>query len=152
MNLKKLTKDYLQEAKMMQLATSVDNQPWVCNVWFAADEDLNIYWFSANNRRHSEEVRKNPRVAAAICLPHAPEDQPRGLQLEGLAKELNSNKDIAQARSVYEGRIFDGKTIDGFMNHQERPHKFYEIKPTLFVLFDVVNFPDDPRQEWKPNG
>jgi len=50
----------------MQLATALDNQPWVCSVWFAADKDLNIYWFSSTTRRHSGEVLKNKKVAAAI--------------------------------------------------------------------------------------
>jgi hypothetical protein len=36
------------------------------------------------------------------------------------------------------------------MGHQsERPHKFYRIKPELFVLFDVEHFPDNPRQEYE---
>lgn len=63
----------------MQLATSLDNQPWVCNVWFAADTKLNIYWFSSITRRHSDEVTKNQKVAGAIVLPQSPEDPSRGL-------------------------------------------------------------------------
>ena len=151
MKVEELVRKYLVEAKMMQLSTAVGNQPWVCNVWFAADNDFNIYWFSSVDRRHSEEVRKNPKVAAAICLPQTPKDTPRGLRLEGVAEELNSEKDIAKARSVYENRIFDTKTTDKLMAHPEKPHKFYRIKPKLFVLFDAFNFPDESRQEWRPN-
>lgn len=47
MNIYQLIKDYLTEAKLMQLVTSVDGQPWVCSVWFATDDELNIYWFSS---------------------------------------------------------------------------------------------------------
>ncbi|HSW37802.1 MAG TPA: pyridoxamine 5'-phosphate oxidase family protein [Candidatus Saccharimonadales bacterium] len=150
--LEQLIRDYLKEAKMMQLATSQNNQPWVCNVWFASDEGLNIYWFSSITRRHSQEVRNNPKVAAAICSPQTPEDSPRGLQLQGLAEELSNPNDVAKARSVYEGRVFDSETIDKFMAHPEKPHRFYRIKPSLFVLFDVVNFPDESRQEWSPSA
>ena len=148
MDLRKLIKDYLKEAKLMQLSTAIDNQPWTCSVWFAADEDLNIFWFSSTKRRHSKEVMKNPKVSAAIVLPHTPEDDARGLQLEGNAKLLTEEKDIQKARSVYEGRIFPKKIIDQFMKSKDRPHKFYKIKPTQFVLFDVVNFPDESRQEY----
>jgi uncharacterized protein YhbP (UPF0306 family) len=135
---------------MMQLATSVDGQPWVCSVWFAADDNFNIYWFSSTTRRHSSELKKNPKVAAAIVLPQTPKDMPRGLQLEGTAEELSTAEDIAKARSVYEGRIFDVETINNLMAHPEKPHKFYKITPALFVLFDAVNFPDESRKEWKP--
>lgn len=144
-----LIRDYLKEATMMQLATSVNNQPWVCNVWFASDDDLNIYWFSSTTRRHSGEIKQNAKVAAAFCLPQTPKDAPRGLQVQGTAIELESPEDTAKARSVYEGRVFDAKTIDSLVANPEKPHKFYRITPSLFVLFDAVNFPDESRQEWK---
>jgi len=147
--LRKLVWDYLQEAKLMQLSTEADGQPWTCSVWFAADSDLNIYWFSSTTRRHSKEVMKNPKVAAAIVLPHTPEEKPRGLQLEGIAELLTNPKDIEKASSVYEGRIFSKDTVDEFMNFEDKPHRFYRIKPNSFVLFDVVNFPDESRQEYK---
>jgi uncharacterized protein YhbP (UPF0306 family) len=150
--LEQLIRDYLKEAKMMQLATGIDNQPWVCSVWFATDDELNVYWFSSVNRRHSGEVRQNPKVAAAFCLPQTPADKPQGLQLQGTAQELTDAKDVAKARACYEDRIFDGKTIDSLIVHPEKPHRFYRIKPSLFVLFDVVNFPDESRREWKPNA
>lgn len=146
-NLRKLIEDYLKEAMLMQLSTCVDNQPWVCHVWFAADEDLNIYWFSSATRRHSREVAENPKVGAAIVFPHTPKDPPRGLQLEGAAELLTKKEDIAKARSVYERRIFSKKEVDSFINSKTSPHRFYKIKPTLFVLFDLVNFPNNPRQE-----
>lgn len=165
MNLRKLIEQYLKEARLMQLATSSDNQPWVCSVWFAADENLNIYWFSSTTRRHSQEIMKNQKVAAAIVLPQTPEDQPRGLQLQGVAELLTNQKDIEKAVSVYSAprykkrrdviasnykdRIFPQETIKEFMQSKSTPHRFYRIKPALFVLFDLVNFPNKPRQEYK---
>lgn len=147
MDLRKLIEEYLKEAKLMQLATSSDNQPWVCSVWFAADSDLNIYWFSSITRRHSKELLKNKKVAGAIALPQAPDDPPRGLQFQGIAELLENERDIDKAISVYEGRIFSKEKIEELINHKEKPHKFYRIKPTKFVLFDAVNFPDNSRQE-----
>ena len=143
--LRKLIVDYLKKAKLMQLATSVNGQPWVCSVWFASDEDLNIYWFSSTTRRHSGEILKNKKVAAAIVLPHTPTDPPRGLQLQGLAEVLET------AIYVYKDRIFPLETIKDLMQNKEKPHKFYRIKPTQFVLFDAVNFGDNWRQEYNCN-
>lgn len=131
----------------MQLATSVDDQPWVCSVWFASDDELNIYWFSSTNRRHSEELKKNNKVAGAFALPHEPSDPPRGLQFQGIAEELTDIGSIQRARSLYQGRIFDNQTIDSLINNPEKPHRFYRAKPTRFVLFDAVNFPENSRQE-----
>ena len=37
--------------------------------------------------------------------------------------------------------------IKQFAELADRPHRFYRIKPTRIVLFDALNYPDDPRQE-----
>ncbi len=147
--IKALISQYLKEAKMMQLATVADGKPWVCNVWFAADKDMNIYWFSSTTRRHSHEVLLNKHVAAAICLPQTPADSPRGLQIEGTAELLTNPKDIAVAMKHYVGRIFNLKQVKQFMQNIDRPHRFYRIKPHAIVLFDTVNYASDPRQEYR---
>lgn len=145
--LHKIIKDYLKEAKLMQVATSVDNQPWVCSVWFAADDDLNIYFISSTTRRHSDEVLKNNKVAGAIVVPHIPTDPPRGLQFQGIAELVEDQGEVDKTMSLYAGRIFPKEQVEEFMNDPETPHKFYKIKPTHFVLFDAVNLPEDSRQE-----
>lgn len=150
MQLQTLIQQYLTEAKMMHLATVSNGKPWVCSVWFAADDDMNIYWFSSTTRRHSLEVKNDNHVAGSMCLPQTPEDTPRGLQLEGTAEMLTEEADIQKAKSLYECRIFPAETVEMFMKHPERPHMFYRIVPELFVLFDVANFPDNPRQEYRP--
>ncbi len=143
--LRDLIANYLKEAKLMQLATSVNGQPWVCSVWFAADRNLNIYWFSSATRRHSEEVAENPKVAGAIALPQTPKDTPRGVQFQGIAELLTRKTDIAKAVLAYAGRVFTIDKIGDLIKNKN--HHFYRIKPTKFVLFDAVNFPDSPRQE-----
>lgn len=136
----------------MHLASVSKNRPWVCNVWFASDEALNIYWLSSINRRHSAEIAQNNRVAGALCLPQTPQDKPRGLQFEGMAEVLEAQADVQEALNCYVDRIFSLTKIRELMEHPERPHKFYRIRPELFVLFDAVNFPDNPRQEWRPQN
>ena len=148
MKLRKLIENYLKEAKLMQLATCANNQPWVCHVWFAADKDLNIYWFSSTTRRHSKEVAENSKVGAAIVFPHTPKDPPRGLQLQGIAEQVTSKKEITKAILLFAGRIFTRRQIADFMKLRDHPHSFYKIKPNLYVLFDAVNFPENSRQEF----
>lgn len=145
---RKLIEDYLKEAKMLQVATSKNKQPWVCTVYFAFDENLNLYWISLPSRRHSEEIRNNEKVAGVIVLPHALGDKGRGIQFQGVAKELTKKDEAAAGMKYYAERygmkpgrvkaILDGS--DG--------HMCYKITPKLYVLFDEVNFPDNPRQEY----
>lgn len=148
---KKLIKEYLKEANLMQLATDSNGKPWVCNVWFAADEDMNIYWFSSITTRHSQEISKNSSVAVAICLPHIPtENKARGIQLEGIAKQLTDPDDVETAIGHCVGRIFTLKQVRQFMSNTDEPRRFYRLKPTKIVLIDTVNLPDSPRQEYIP--
>jgi uncharacterized protein YhbP (UPF0306 family) len=145
--LRKLIEEYLASAKLMQLATSNNNQPWVCTLWYVHDKDLNLYWFSSTNRRHSKEL-KNNKVAGVIVLPHQPTDPLRGLQFEGDAQELTKESEITQARSYYQKKIFNAETIDNLIANPGKPHKFYRLRPSKFVLFDVVSFPENARQEY----
>ena len=39
-------REYIDQIVHMSLATSANNQPWVCEVHFAVDDELNIYFRS----------------------------------------------------------------------------------------------------------
>lgn len=149
-DLKALIVQYLEEQKLMQLCTVGESgDPWVCSVWQAADEDMNIYFFSSITRRHSQEIEKDSRIAGALALPHQPTDpHARGLQFEGTVQRLESEEERQTARKVYEGRIFNAEQINSLINDSEKPHEFYKITPKKFVLFDNKNFPDESRQEY----
>lgn len=147
-DLNQLIREYLQEAKIMQIATKINEQPWVCSVWYASDDQMNIYWMSATNRRHSKELEKNPKVGATISLQIPSNESPRGVQLQGIAQKLTKNDDIQKARSVFQDRVFDGRTIDSYLNNKKTTYAFYRLKPTLYVLYDAKHFPENPRQEF----
>lgn len=137
-DLKTAINSYLKSAKMMQLATaSPDGHPWVCNVWFAADKDMNIYWISSTNRRHSIEIANNPHVAASICLVNQPSESDYGaLQIEGIAEQVSKPLEMAKALKLYASRgIFSAKQVREFMADLEYPHRFYRLKPETISMF-----------------
>jgi uncharacterized protein YhbP (UPF0306 family) len=145
MSVEKLIKKYLSEAKIMQLATSANNQPWVCSVHFVADNELNLYWISDQNRRHSQEISKNKLVAATIPIKF-PDHPVVGVSVEGEAEVDSSPESI----ELYDSKF---KLSDGFkkkLQSGEADEKVYVLRPKAFALYDQVNFPDNPRQEWKP--
>lgn len=148
MKLRKLIEEYLQEAKMLQVATSKDNQPWACTVYFAFDNHLNIYWISKPNRRHSEEIRNNDKVAGVIVLPHTPGDEVRGIQFQGVAKELITEDEATEGMKYYAKRFgMKSDRVKAILDGDDG-HVCYKIIPSLYVLFDETNFPDNPRQEY----
>lgn len=136
--LKERIQQYLSEAKMMQLATaSKDGKPWVCNVWFAADDQMNLYWISSTDRRHSRELAANNHVAISICLVRDPSESEKGaLQIEGTAEKLTNASEIARALKLYVSRgIFSLSQVKSFMADMVHPHVFYRAKPTTITLF-----------------
>ena len=150
MKTRKLIEDYLEEAKLMQVATSSENRPWACSVYFAFDDNLNLYWISKTSRRHSNELRENENVAGTIVLPHAPGDKVRGIQFQGIAKELTDSRGEAEVGMKCYGERFsmNEERVNAILDNSNG-HVCYKISPNLYVLFDEVNFPDEPRQEWE---
>ena len=139
---------YLDEARMIQVATSISDQPWCATVYFSVDNSHNLYWISLPTRRHSEEIRQNPKVAGAIVLPHTHGEKVRGLQFEGVAREISKPEEIRPLAESYMERYTATGLAEAMISGQN-PHRLYQIQPTLFVLFDEVNFPGDSRQEWR---
>ncbi len=59
MDVEKVIREYLPKVIHMSLATCVDNRPWVCEVHFVYDDDLNLYWRST---RSVGTARKLPKI------------------------------------------------------------------------------------------
>lgn len=149
--LEKLIREYLDKGALMQVATANGSQPWLCNVWYSYDDDLNFYFISGNHRRHCEEIRNNEKVAGAIV--HSTFNKlgqlGRGITFEGTAEELSPLK--------------SGKAFDNYLKRWPKATmyitkkdilknltktRFYKITPKMIVLFDEVNYPDQSRREF----
>ncbi|MEK7594298.1 MAG: pyridoxamine 5'-phosphate oxidase family protein [Patescibacteria group bacterium] len=140
MDVKTLLLEYLPKARIMQLATSVNGQPWACNLHYYSDSELNLYWGSSPQARHSQEITQNAKVAAVIMI-H--EDSPEekyviGVTYEGVADYIGEPD--PELVSDFEAKL------------DRKPSGLYRIKPSKIVLFDNKDFPDSPRQEWSPDA
>lgn len=124
--LEKIIREYIDKSIHMSLATCADNHPWVSEVHFVYDNNLNLYFRSKADRRHSEEVAKNPNVAGNIVRQHALEDYPHAVYFEGMAAMVADEVEFAKLYELFASRlgaseaiIEDAKQPDG--------HKFYKI-------------------------
>jgi len=134
----------------MSLATSANNKPWICEVHYVYDDNLNLYFLSKPSRRHSEEIAQNPNVAGNIVKQHSSTEKPRGVYFEGTAEMLANPGEGSPAYKLYDERFGLSESMRKEIKDDPAGHKFYKIKPELFVLFDTINFPDNSRQEWRP--
>lgn len=153
MDIERIIRDYLPNVIHMSLGTCADSRPWVCEVHFAYDEDLNIYFRSKPSRRHSQEIVANPHVAGNIVEQHGNNDEPRGVYFEGRA-ELLQNVDENHPAYISTKDRFDkdAKIIEDSLHDDGR--KFYKITVNDFYLFDARE--STPAQKyhlpWKQGG
>lgn len=144
MNLDKLLPQYFSENKLMQLATVLNGQPWLCNVYFVSDEDNNIYWTSARSRRHSKEVSSNPIVAATIVHDN---DKKQALQITGKAFEISLD-DAERVDHLYSQKFGDKDRLTEIKSNLPEGRAYYVLKPESIFFWDEVYFPDSPKQEY----
>ncbi len=69
---KNLLEKLLNNHKIIQIATSEANIPWICNVYFYYDKG-NIYFLSDKKAKHSLQILVNSQIAFALAE-YNPED------------------------------------------------------------------------------
>lgn len=143
-----IIREYLPQTIHMSLATSRDNQPWVCEVHFSTDDDLNIYFCSTPDRRHCEEIMDNPHVAGSIVTQHYKNQKVRGVYFEGTAEclgEVDENHPAYQAVATRFGKAFKIQALSEY--HGPR---YYKISVKNWYLFDAYesNPPQKYQLEW----
>lgn len=144
-----LIEQYLGEAKLMSIATSKGNRPWVASVWYVHDKDWNLYFISRKSTRHSIELKGNSHVAGTITKPHTigSGEKVRGLQFEGTARACTW-KELKMASDLYVKKYRRAERIPLSMLRMAKfIATYYVIKPKSIVLFDEINFPKEHRQE-----
>jgi uncharacterized protein YhbP (UPF0306 family) len=136
MDVEKVIREYLPQIIHMSLATCEGDTPWVCEVHYSYDHDLNIYWRSVLSRRHSQEIAKNSKVAGNIVVQHQPGENVQGVYFEGNASLLDNVDENHQAYLTYSRRFGAGPKI---LEEAKTPdgHRFFMIKVNNFYVFDA---------------
>lgn len=129
---------YLPSVIHFSLATSRDNKPWVCEVHFAYDQDLHLYFRSLTSRRHSQEIAANPNVAGNIVKQHVLSEYPTGVYFEGTAKILTPGEEQDKAAECINEILHVG---DDILDQAKEPngHQFYKITVENWYIFGKFN-------------
>src|SRR6266513_288971 len=98
--LKQQIVDYLKSHNTMTLATCAGDVPWAATVFFASD-DLRLYFFSAPESRHCQNLTVNQRVAVTIQEDYKDWREIKGIQLEGSVALVDGVVEKAKAMAIY---------------------------------------------------
>lgn len=133
--IEKVIREYIEQVIHLSLATSRENKPWVCEVHFAYDDDLNLYFVSSKDRRHSLEIADNPAVAGNIVTQHHKKQKVRGVYFEGRAEQV---ADVDETHPGYQAYIARLGGWDGMLKEisQDGKAALYRISVKSFYLFD----------------
>lgn len=146
MELQQLVEQFLKGNKHMQLATLHDGRPWLCTVYYAFDDDYNLHWMSARERGHSRDIITDSRVAVTVL--NDPERK-QALQMVGEASEVADDQ-IERAHELYTAK-FGPKEYDleTMKLHHPEGRAYWMFRPSEIWLWDEVDFPDAPKQQFR---
>jgi hypothetical protein len=141
-----IIRQYLPQVVHMSLATCAEGKPWVCEVHFAFDEELNLYWQSSQERRHSVEVDKNANVAGNIITQHFMNQKVRGVYFEGTAEKLEGVDEAHPGYVAYAKRYSKGPELLADWS-KDGGARLYKIAVSDYYLFDA--YANDPPQKFR---
>ena len=151
MDIEKVIRAYLPEVIHLSLATTRDNKPWICEVHYAFDDNLNLYFRSLTTRRHSQDIALNPFVAGNIVKQHSLKEPPLGVYFEGNAKRLTPDqasrialKKLQERFGLSNDILEESKRSDG--------HQFYKISVDKFYVFGNIDDTSFKKSELNWNG
>lgn len=138
--LRKKIVDYLENHNTMTLATCAGELPWAATVFYAND-DLRLYFFSAPESRHCENITANPRVAVTIQEDYQDWRKIKGIQLEGMVAMVDSVVEKAKAMTVYARKYPDviklfTNPASGVFYKAFLKVKFYCVTPAKVFFID----------------
>jgi len=99
-DLKQQVVDYLKNHNTMTLATCAGDTPWAATVFFAS-EALKLYFFSAPESRHCQNLAQNARVAVTVQEDYKEWRKIKGIQLEGRVELVDGVLEKGKAMAVY---------------------------------------------------
>ena len=117
----------------MTLATSGrDGEVHAADVYFACDEQLTLYFFSAAESQHSSDIQLNVRAAATIHADRKGWEQILGLQLRGNCKLIRTPPAWQKAWEIYLAKFPFVKDLEEVV----KVNQLYGFKPDWIRLVD----------------
>lgn len=89
MDVRACIQNILDTGHLMSLATTDEGGLWVADVIFIHDENLNLYWMSDPEVRHSRALLQNPHIAGTITVSNTSKEPNLGIQFVGTAEKID---------------------------------------------------------------
>jgi uncharacterized protein YhbP (UPF0306 family) len=128
----------LNEGYLMSLGTVDDGGPWVADLIFVVDENMDLYWMSKADARHSQAILKNPRVAGSVTVSNNVGEPDFGVQFEAVAEKIEGGLPEMYAR--YQAKRRKEKLPMGESAMRLAGMSWYRCRPSYYELIDKSKF------------
>jgi len=125
---------YLQTHQVMTLATVGLAGVWATAVFYA-NQEFAFYFLSAEHTRHAQNFNYQPQIAATIQEDYRDWPDIKGIQLEGVVKQLSTSAQI-KALLHYNKKYPFLANADVQLKRALTKVKWYELKPTQLYFID----------------
>ena len=150
-DIEQIVREYIDASLHMSLATAIDGKPWVSEVHFVYDDNLNLYWRSRASRRHSQEIAVNPNVAGNIVRQHALDEYPHAVYFEGKAARIEDDQERSDVFLLFKKRLgTDESVLDEAKD--SGGHHFYKITVENWYAFGKFGKPAGQKYQLRWNG
>ena len=143
--IEKNIREYITKTVHLSLATVRENKPWVCEVHFGFDDELNLYFCSKPSTRHCVELNDNKYVAGDIVVQHGLSESPHGVYFEGSAEKIDAPTDAEI--HAYAGRLGRNETDLKTQLYDEKTHCLYKITVSNWAIFGKFGLDSNMKHE-----
>lgn len=134
---------FLKRHTILSLATCIDGQAWSTDLFYASDDNCQLYFISSGTTRHCQHIANNPQVSLSISGDYADWGEIIGLQLDGVANVVSESDRDAVTETYLAKFPSLQKLYKAPENEQERQiaarlleSHFYRISPRWVRLID----------------
>ena len=132
MDIKARVREVLERGHLMSLGTTDAGGVWVADVIYIFDDDLNLYWVSDPEVRHSKALMADGRVAATITVTNEKGLSNLGIQLSGRAAKVDGERhDLVVKHFAKRGKPAPKEGEDAFEGES-----WYQLTPETIDLID----------------
>ena len=90
----------------MTIATADQaGKPWASPVFFAYDEEYNLYWVSYKESTHSKNIHSRKEIGIVIFNSTLPEGEGEGVYFDATAEALENATDMSNAMKILSKRV-----------------------------------------------
>lgn len=138
---KQVLQHFFGKQHLLTLATvdASGKQPWLANMYFVADEELNLYFVSAKETNHSLHIAENDKVAFTTAW-YDPDNlgDRKAIQGKGKCELMKNWGEIAKVLKLFHAKYPDWKEVINLQTIKEKliESRPYKITPSYIKYWD----------------